>query len=237
MIGLRTIHAALCRPSFLPSTSLRVSCPSLLLSEPARRIKLYSKKPEGDSDLLELEDLGKEPIENPPPALPITAISGFLGSGKTSLVKHILQNRGDLRIGVVVNDLSQVNVDAETIKEYLTDPQGDLLSMSSGCICCTIGGDLGDKVDEMAERREFDYLLVEGSGVALPMQMAGNLFDSSPEDGGLVRLDTLVTVVDTATFLKDVVAGTALADRYLSQAEHDDRTVGDILIEQVRREF
>lgn len=108
------------------------------------------------------------------------------------------------------------------------------MTMSNGCICCTIGGDLQDKVDELAENRNLDYLIVEGSGVALPLYIAANLFDSAPEDGGLVRLDTMVTVVDTHRFLNDVMCAESLADKDMAQGQHDDRTVADILVEQVR---
>lgn len=109
--------------------------------------------------------------------------------------------------------------------------------MSDGCICCTLGGDLEDKVDELAENRNLDYLIVEGSGVALPMHVAANLFDSAPEDGGLVRLDTMVTVVDTHRFLNDVMSAESLSDKGMGEGQHDDRTVADILVEQVRSNF
>ncbi|MCK8106067.1 zinc metallochaperone GTPase ZigA [Pseudoalteromonas sp. 2CM41L] len=170
--------------------------------------------------------------------LPVTVLSGFLGSGKTTVLSHILNNRQGKKVAVIVNDMSEINIDAATIKNdvSLNHSNEKLVEMSNGCICCTLREDLLVEVGKLAKDGRFDYLVIESTGISEPLPVA-ETFTFADENGvslgDVATLDTMVTVVDAVNFLTDYEQANDLQDTGESLGKDDERSVADLLVDQV----
>jgi len=170
--------------------------------------------------------------------LPVTVLSGFLGAGKTTVLRHILNNRSGLRVAVIVNDMSEINIDSSTVRNNvsLNRSEEKLVEMNNGCICCTLREDLLVEVSKLAKEGRFDYLVIESTGVSEPLPVAETFTFADEDDvslGDVARLDTMVTVVDALNFLTDYNAAKDLSEVGEQLDEEDDRSVTDLLVDQV----
>ena len=170
--------------------------------------------------------------------LPVTVLSGFLGAGKTTVLSNILSNRQNKKVAVIVNDMSEINIDSAIIQNEvsLNRSEEKLVEMSNGCICCTLREDLLEEVTKLAKEKRFDYLVIESTGISEPLPVA-ETFTFADENGvslsDVADLDTMVTVVDAVNFLKDYDEAKSLKDKGESLGEDDERSVADLLVDQI----
>jgi len=171
--------------------------------------------------------------------VPVTVLSGYLGSGKTTVLNHVLNNRHGLKVAVIVNDMSEVNIDAALVKgeATLSRTEEKLVELSNGCICCTLRDDLMQEIEKLVNEGKYDYILIESTGISEPVPVAQTFTYADEESGidltSLARLDCLVTVVDANRFWHDFGSGQSLLDRDQATGDEDTRDVVDLLIDQI----
>ncbi|AHC19770.1 MULTISPECIES: GTP-binding protein [Paenibacillus] len=172
-------------------------------------------------------------------AIPVTVLSGYLGAGKTTILNHVLNNRDGMKVAVIVNDMSEVNIDAELVKKEggLSRTEEKLVELSNGCICCTLREDLLLEVKKLTEQGDFDYILIESTGISEPVPIAQTFTYVDKGTGidlaSLAKLDCMVTVVDANRFWHDFESGETLLDRRQATGEDDTRDISDLLIDQI----
>ncbi len=171
--------------------------------------------------------------------IPVTVLSGFLGAGKTTILNHVLKNRKGLKVAVIVNDMSEINIDAELVKQggELSRSDEKLVELSNGCICCTLREDLLIEVERLCKAGNIDYIVIESTGISEPIPVA-QTFSYIDEEMGIdltcfCRLDTMVTVVDANRFWTDFQSGESLLDRKEAVSDDDEREISDLLIDQI----